>query len=466
MNKFIQIDCSRGRVFKLNYFQYVIDKIKKYDFHGIKIYIEDIIEVDEFEFVGENRGKYSDKQLIEIVKLITDNGLKCYPIVQTLGHCENICSISEYSHLKDTNLVLNVNTSKKYINNYLKKIAQIFGTEFINIGFDETNDLAMGTLYRETKTLDQKKEFFKHLNNTYESCKINGFERVEIWCDMISYLYSSEELYSNNTKFDLEVYNLINPDIELNYWNYWTSEVNELNSQFKLFKDFPNKVNFSSGLNCWFSPMYDSRYMNATKIHYDYCENNKIEEFTFTLWFDDGATGEILSPFDALDYIINKIEINEDDYLNITNSEFDTYSIINDDLTYLKYFSTITNLDKLFEFKNNISKLNIENQIIAIIRDVIVAKIDCYESLVNNNNYSTKVIETLSSCLASYLNLIEEQWYTYCKNEGIERLQYRITGQIYRINNIKQINKPNKLRKSGFNTFSNIAYSNFSRWEN
>ncbi|MGL5021477.1 MAG: family 20 glycosylhydrolase, partial [Mycoplasmatales bacterium] len=141
----MMLDCSRGRVYNVEYIKDLIRKNALSGYSYLMLYLEDLITIDIPNF-GIMRGRYSDQEIKEIVEYAKIFDMDVIPCIQTLGHMEQFLKYSSASKYKDTKNVLLAESedTKMLLTVIIKKCQELFNIDRINVGLDETNDLGFG----------------------------------------------------------------------------------------------------------------------------------------------------------------------------------------------------------------------------------------------------------------------------------------------------------------------------------
>lgn len=181
-------DISRGQVSTIENFKRIIDFIARYKMNTYMPYLEDMLEFDSYPSIGKHRGALTKDEVKELVNYAAERYIDVIPIFQTLGHFENILSLEEFEEYAEYPgaASLSVSEEKTYalIENLLNEIFELFPSEYINIGADESYDVGRG----KSKELASKKGISKvhaeHYKKVYDICKKND-KKVMMYGDVI-----------------------------------------------------------------------------------------------------------------------------------------------------------------------------------------------------------------------------------------------------------------------------------------
>ena len=205
----ISDDVSRGQVSTLNNFYRVLDFIARYKMNTYMPYIEDMLEFDSYPSIGENRGALNKGEVRDIVQYAEERFIDVIPIFQTLGHFENILTqekFLEYAEFPGA-ASLNISDEKTYtfLENLLNEFFELFPSEYIHIGADESYDVGKGKSKDLVSNSSLSEVLGNHYNRVYEICKKND-KKVMIYGDILI----------ENQK----ILEMLSKDIVIVDWNY------------------------------------------------------------------------------------------------------------------------------------------------------------------------------------------------------------------------------------------------------
>lgn len=184
----ISDDLSRGQVSTLPNFKKIIDFISRYKMNVYMPYLEDMVQLKSYPNIGKNRGALTPDEIKELVSYAKDRYVEVIPIYQTLGHYENI--LAEYEFLKYAEFPgaasLNVSNEETYVflENMLKEVFELFPSEYINIGADESYDVGLGASKRLVDASDLGQVHLNHYKRVYDICTKYG-KKVWMYGDVI-----------------------------------------------------------------------------------------------------------------------------------------------------------------------------------------------------------------------------------------------------------------------------------------
>ena len=155
-----------------------------YDYIGI--YLEDLITVKEYPYLGNLRGAYTREQIKNTVDFADMFGMETVPFVQTLAHLSGAFRRDAFYDINDIDDVLLVGNEKTYefTDALIKTVSENFSSRRINIGMDGSPLMFMGKYLDEHGFAKDKTEvFMKHVERIVKICDKYGLN-PEMWSDV------------------------------------------------------------------------------------------------------------------------------------------------------------------------------------------------------------------------------------------------------------------------------------------
>lgn len=301
------IDVSRNGVMKVEQVERFAKTIREMGYNAIGLYMEDVYEIDGEPYFGHLRGRYSKSELKRINDYCKNIGITAIPFIQTLAHLNGIFKWREYSDINDISDILLIDDEKTYalIDKMFATMRCCFDSERINIGMDEAWSVGLGKYLAKHGIVKNRVELiYKHLIKVLEIARKYKF-KCTMWGDMFRHLGVKEE----------EIRNYVPSDLTLCYWNYYNTDEQTYDVNLKYYKNATKNVSFAGGAWTWsgFAPR-NSWTIQTMRSAISACRKNDINDFTVTMWGDDGQE---CSPFAVLPSLYFCAE----KYLNDTSDE-------------------------------------------------------------------------------------------------------------------------------------------------
>ena len=305
-NKFgVMVDCSRNSVMTVNSIKKLIDILSALGYNTIKLYTEDTFEVTGEPYFGYLRGRYSKNELKDIDAYAKEKGIELIPCIQTLAHLNAIFRWKKYQKICDIGDILLIDSEDTYnfIENIFKTISETFTSRKVNIGMDEAHLIGRGQYYDLHGDTSHTELIKRHLLKVLDIAKKYGFE-CEMWSDMFFRLANGGYYVdANDNENYKKVAKSIPDNVTLVYWDYYSTNKEHYDNFITNHLKITNKLAFAGGAWTWSGFCPNNHFsIQATKLAIQSCKENKVKDFTLTMWGDDG--GEC-SPFMVLPTLVS-----------------------------------------------------------------------------------------------------------------------------------------------------------------
>lgn len=446
----IMVDVARNYPLKVETFKKLIRYMALLGYSTLKIYLEDLLEVNNEPYFGYLRGRYSKEEIKEIVNYADLFKIEVMPYIQTLAHLNQIKRWCVYRDHFDIDDILLVDDERTYtlIDNMLETISESFTSKRINIGMDEAYLLGRGK-YLDKNGYEKRVNIFKkHLSKVLTLTSKYNLD-VEMWGDM--FFNNSSYAYDNLSVEDLNKVN----NLKLVYWDYEYKDVKEFQSLIKLHKKVSDKVSTAGGSWKWLGLAPNNKYAIAANINFMKASlKENIEEYTLTCWGDNGSSASIFSILPTLFAVANFSFYQDNKKIDYLFK--DIFKISFKDFLYVDKVNNVTINDPL-NAKNNISRIYLYNDLL----------LGTYNSLIDKDQISTyKVIKKKLNKLSknNSFNYIFKTLFEFCR---VLILKVDIMDELrvaYQDNNKEKLNeiliKLNKLK----NTFDKFYFALYEQY--
>lgn len=110
----VMMDCSRNAVPSVEFLKGYILSLALMGYNELQLYTEDTYEVEGEPLFGYMRGRYSIKELREIVDYAAQFDIEVVPCIQTLAHVNQLLRWDKYNEVRDIDDILLVGEEKTY----------------------------------------------------------------------------------------------------------------------------------------------------------------------------------------------------------------------------------------------------------------------------------------------------------------------------------------------------------------
>lgn len=273
----IMLDCARNGVPSLSFIKEFILSAVAAGYNYLGLYVEDCIEVEDEPHFGYMRGRYTEKEIREMVSFAELFGFEIMPFVQTLAHLGLIFRHWDpyYKDARDFGDILLMDEPRVYrlIDRLFHTVRKNFGACRVNVGMDEAFMMARGK-YREIHgDRDPAEVFFRHAGKVCELAASYGL-KPEAWADMFVRHKDKAVIPENLT---------------LRSWEYSLKDEKAYSDMIAECETLTNKVSFGSGVHKWYGTVPLNEYSESTFIPAINAARVRCDDFLVTLWGDDGA---------------------------------------------------------------------------------------------------------------------------------------------------------------------------------
>lgn len=313
------LDCSRNGVMKVEKAKEIILISALMGHNRLLLYTEDTYELDDYPYFGYLRGRYTKKELKEIVEYGEAFGVELVPCIQTLGHMHQVLKWYPMDHLRDGmgNLLVDYEPTYVFIENMIKACRDCFKSKNIHIGMDEVWEMGLDRYLKKYGFQDRVEMFSRHLNRVINISKKYDFFPM-IWSDMYFRFGNKDEEYCRETPLPEATIKLVPHDVGLVYWDYYHEDIDTYLRMIQYHKQIGNPVIFAGGSWKW------KGFCPSIKVSMDYtmealaaCKQENVNDVFITAWGDDGNECSFFSSLPVLaeasvmsfeSYDLNKID--------------------------------------------------------------------------------------------------------------------------------------------------------------
>ena len=287
----VMLDVSRNGVMRV---EAVCEYISYMALHGLnvlKLYMEDVFELEGYPYFGYPRGRYTLEELKRIDDFADSLGIEVIPCVQTLGHLSHYLKWQEAKEIRDTSSVLLCGEEKTYtfIDAIIKTMRAAFRTKYIHIGMDEAHDVGLGTYLHRNGFHNRYEILNHHLKKVVGICDKYGFTPM-MWSDMYFRINSKTDDYYDCESYVPEEVIPDIPEVGMVYWDYYSTDKSFYKNMIQKHKKMKKPIIFAGGIWTWSGLMPDIERTFQTMLPgLQACCEEGIRDVFATCWGDDGC---------------------------------------------------------------------------------------------------------------------------------------------------------------------------------
>ena len=328
----IMLDCSRNAVRNIEHIKQIIRNLALMGYNQLQLYTEDTYEVENEEFFGYMRGRYTASELKAIDLYAKGYGIEVVPCIQTLAHLNQIFNWLEYKDINDTDDILLIDDERTYtlIENMFSSLSKNLTSRKIHLGMDEAHMIGRGKYADKHGSSELRSDIMlRHLNKVVEIASKYGYECM-MWSDMFFRLAFGGNYYvEGDMKIDEAIREKVPANLTLVYWDYYNKEYDMVASMIDKHQEFNRGVMFAGGAWTWtgFTPQ-NAFSRETTRVAMTACKDKGLDRVMFTMWGDDTAECSDLAVLPTLCYGAEIAYGNEDYegmFYALTGIEFDKF---------------------------------------------------------------------------------------------------------------------------------------------
>lgn len=290
----VMLDCSRNSVMTVEGVKRFMLNMEKMGYNLLQLYTEDTYEIPEEPLFGHFRGRYSQAEIRELDAFAKEHGIELQACIQTLAHLEQIFKWDRFGAINDTTDILLAEDQRTYdlIDNMFKSVANSYTSKCVNIGMDEAMLLGAGQYYHKNGYKKRFDILMDHLVIVSDLARKYGF-KLYMWSDMFFRLVNEGLYYPENGEkckvVPKEIRDRLPDNVTLVYWDYYHENKGMYDDMLDRHFDFGREVAFAGGAWKWigFGTGNKRTFTRIDKAIMS-CQEKGVEEFTVTMWGDNG----------------------------------------------------------------------------------------------------------------------------------------------------------------------------------
>lgn len=280
----IMLDVSRNAPMRVEVLKERMAKFSLLGMNQFCLYTEDMFEIEGEPLFGYARGRYTKEEIRELVDYGRSFGVNLFPCIQTLGHMEQILKYPAYKNMKDNEFIYNVYAEGVYefIAKTIDAACEMYDTNLIHIGLDETHGLGRGYAFKEGEDINPRMIYVNHLKKIVGMCQEKGLQPM-MWGDIVLGSTVGE------THMKEEEIKALPQDVFMDYWDYHSCSDETYLRDLKDFQNMGYETLVSPGVWCWsrFFPGYHKAERNISSLLQS-AKKMGVRKALNTHWGDDG----------------------------------------------------------------------------------------------------------------------------------------------------------------------------------
>jgi hexosaminidase len=278
----VYLDCSRGKVPKLETLKELATWLSHWKINELQLYIENVFTFKRHPDIGEGYSPFTPDEILDFQEHCRRHHIKLVGSLASFGHLEKILTLPKYTHLGEmpdfrgfpggTTLCPIDPGSIQLIEELYREFVPLFEADDFNVCCDETWELGKGRSSEEAKRVGVGRIYLDFLLKIYGLCQKHN-KRMNAWADII---LKHPELLGELPR-----------DIVLLNWEYEQDGINI--GRTKEIADAGLPVMVCPGTSSWLT--HGSRLPNSIGNVTNFAaegRKNNVEGLLNTDWGDNG----------------------------------------------------------------------------------------------------------------------------------------------------------------------------------
>ena len=190
----VYLDCSRGKVPKLNTLKELVVRLAHWKINELQLYIENVFTFKKHPDIGKGYSPFTPREILALGDFCKLHHVRLVGSLASFGHLEKILALPRYHRLGEmpgfrdfpggTTLCPTDPGSIKLISELYSEFVPLFEAEDFNVCCDETWELGKGRSKKLADRIGTGQVYLDFLLKIYRLCRKYG-KRMNIWADIV-----------------------------------------------------------------------------------------------------------------------------------------------------------------------------------------------------------------------------------------------------------------------------------------
>jgi hypothetical protein len=190
----VYLDCSRGKVPKLNTLKDLVIRLAHWKINELQLYIENVFTFKKHPQIGKGYSPFTPDEILELQAFCKLHYVRLVGSLASFGHFEKILALPKYRHLGEmpgfrgfpggTTLCPADAGSIKLVSELYSEFIPLFEAKDFNVCCDETWELGKGRSKKLADHLGTGRVYLEFLLKIYRLCQKYG-KRMNVWADIV-----------------------------------------------------------------------------------------------------------------------------------------------------------------------------------------------------------------------------------------------------------------------------------------
>ncbi|MGA2092014.1 MAG: glycoside hydrolase family 20 zincin-like fold domain-containing protein [Sedimentisphaerales bacterium] len=190
----VYLDCSRGKVPKLETLKELATWLSHWKINEIQLYIENVFTFKKHSSIGKGYSPFTPDEILDFQEHCRRHHIRLVGSLASFGHLEKILTLPKYQHLGEmpgfrgfpggTTLCPIDRGSIQLIEELYSEFVPLFDADDFNVCCDETWELGKGRSSEQAQRVGAGRVYLDFLLKIYGLCQKHG-KRMNAWADII-----------------------------------------------------------------------------------------------------------------------------------------------------------------------------------------------------------------------------------------------------------------------------------------
>jgi hypothetical protein len=190
----VYLDCSRGKVPKLNTLKELAERLSHWKINELQLYVENVFTFKRHPAIGRGYSPLTPEEILSLRDYCSKRHIRLVGSLASFGHTEKILMLPEYEHLGElagfrgfaggTTLCPTNAGAIKLVGELYDEFMPLFDAVDFNVCGDEPWELGKGRSKRRAARVGVGQLYLEYFLKLYRLCQKHG-KRMNAWADII-----------------------------------------------------------------------------------------------------------------------------------------------------------------------------------------------------------------------------------------------------------------------------------------
>ena len=190
----VYLDCSRGKVPKLDTLKELATWLSHWKINELQLYVENVFTFKKHPEIGKGYSPFTPEEILSLQEHCKKHHIRLVGSLASFGHFEKILSLPRYRHLARSPDFADFRAAQhfvpidpgsiKLIEELYSEFVPLFEAEDFNVCCDETWELGKGRSEKKCNRIGAGQVYLDFLLKIHRLCEKHG-KRMNAWADIV-----------------------------------------------------------------------------------------------------------------------------------------------------------------------------------------------------------------------------------------------------------------------------------------